>query len=354
METAYTTLQTALEEATNSNTNWLIHIAPGHYIETDATPTYSDNITLSAVDPHSVIITNSVYATHVLKFTGLVFLKNICVTCAGSQNGIIIETTEHGGLLDTVHIDTTAVTGAQYGIMLDGGGSFVTIINCLIQGNVAYTHAIHVEDWGRSEIWNIRIGTCLVGIHIMAGNAWFIHGPVNFNFCDTCIQIDSGVTSTRIMQVFYNHTVTINVIDDGTNTVVSRGLQHIDREIVKIFPIATNTGPEVTTGAANAWGNYAEIDDGASFTSYIKIISIFIANPSDANDEYFVELAIGAAGSEITLAQTGFTGGTARTNVGATLKTGWISAGTRISARGMSVSGADTFNVWIEYVNINP
>ncbi len=352
LATAYHTLQTACEVATNNSHNWLILIAPAHYVETDPTPTYSGNITLFAVDPHSVIVTNTVCATHVLKFTGLIYIKNICVTCTGSQDGIILDTDEHGGLFDTVHIDGTAVTGAQAGIYLTGGGTFITIRNCLIEGNVLYTHGIDVHNWGKSEIWNVRIGKCINGIHITAGSAWFLHGPINFNFNTVAIEIDAGVVSTRIMDVYYNLNTT-NLTDNGTSTVIVRGLQHLDNEVTRIFPTTTNTGVSVTTGAANVWGSFAEIGDGSSFTSPFKITSIFIANPSDSNDEYFIELAKGGAGSEVRLAQTGFTGGTARTNVGATLKTGWIPAGTRIAAKGMSTSGNDTFDVWFEYVSLN-
>jgi len=350
--TAYNTLQTACEIATNNSYNWLINIAPGHYVETDPTPTYSGNINLSAVDPHSVIVTNTVCATHVLEFTGLVYLKNICVTCADAQDGIIYNRSNHGGLFDTVHIDATAVTGAQSAITFKGGGNFAQVINCFIEGNVLYTTGIDVVNWSKSEIHAIRIGKSIKGIHITAGNAWFLYGKINLNFNTTAIEIESGVTSTRIVDVYYNGNTT-NVIDNGTGTIITRGSQTLDREVTKIFPITTSTGTEVTTGTANVWGSYAEIDDGSSFTSAFKITGIYIANPSDADDEYFVEIATGAAASELSLSQTGFTGGNARSNVGTHLKSGWLAPDTRISARGMSSSGADTFDVWLEYVCIN-
>ena len=348
-KTAFTDLNTAIQEATTTQGFFEILIAPGDYDLATTNNLYTSNIALHALEEHTVVISNSVSTNYVFKVNTPQFVaRNICIEPTGGQDGIEIETTDHGLFLDHVHVKGTGITSTATCLKITNG-SYGRFDQIILEGNSSNTTGIDISNHTKARFDDCRIGNHNIGIQIQSGNSNVFLGPVRLNNNITAIDIDSGVTGTKLLQLELVGNTT-NIVNDGTNTYFKRKDIDLEKEIDIVYPTAANAGIEVTTGVAGVWGSYAEINDGTNFTKPFKIISIDVGNTSADNDYYFVEIASGSAGSEETLAQIPFSGGKSP-NIG-TLQTGWLPAGTRIAARGQSSSGSDTFDVWIVYVNL--
>lgn len=353
-DTAFSSLHKALLDASATTTFGLskLIIAPGEYDLATTNNLYTGSFILEGLSEHSVVITNSATTDKIIGFNSSAFeAYNICLRPSIAQNGIELAVTQDGIILDTFHVDGSNITSISSLIKINSG-SFGRFKSITLEGNstTQWATGIEINSLSQSRFDDCRIGFMHKGIHIKSGNGNVFIGPLRFNQNNTAIEINSGVQNTKLVDLTLNEN-TINIEDNGTNTYYDRSKITLDREVALLYPTAVNAGVQITTGTAGVWGNYAEIDDGTNFTKPFKIVNIGVGDTSATDDYYFVELAQGSAGSESTLSQTSF-GGARFASPYVRLNTGWLSAGTRISARGQSSSGSDTFNIWIEYVEI--
>ncbi len=345
-DTAYTTIQTALDAAsTDADDCTLILISPhatNYDINTTGDPTWTGNYILRGSERvWAKIKNNHASATSIMKFTGKVSLSNITPDCGtGSNNGVIITgSNTKNAVLSNVYFECEKVTGAQTALELSGGTEYIQMSNVMFHGVQSYTRGMLLDNCKLSNFDKVDFHDCATGIQFTNTSPSNIFSFLLFHVCTLGLDIDSGNTQFFHEVAFGGCTADI---DDEVGN-------HAWINIRGSFPITilpnNFTGTAVNTGdGADTWSSLVTVYTNAGAAPF-RVVAVHTA--PGTNEYYRLQFTVddGTTYYDDLLFDVKRREGGAHPS-----GTEYIfNKGTVIKARSKSVSaGIDTLNVWLE------
>lgn len=346
--TAYPTIQAALDAAsTNDSDCTLIIISPhgaGYYdINRLGDPTWAANVIIMGTHRNWAKVKNDhVGATSVLKLTGRSSVINLNINLGTGNNGLI--QTRGGARTRYCQFVGENLTSPATALWYDtDSAKHFKALDCDFLGHITHMTAFKVDQLCCSELEQLRIHKCLVGIHVLGADAdENLFDTIDIGDCAKAIKIDAG-SQQHFNNVNFHHN-TVNIEDAVGDNIWNR--------IYGQFPIVVVpddlAGVQLDCGGVGAWGADTEVRAAASATKPFRIVGVSM-DPSAA-EWYTVRFS---ADSGVSWYDTHLCEVAKREGAAAPSGTEFIfNVGTRISASARSISGGNNIKVWIEIQEI--
>ena len=349
--TAYTTIQAALTAAsTDANDCTLIQIAPHatfYDINTTGDPTWTGNYILQGTHRLWASVKNTHgSATAIMKFTGKVELWDLTIAQTDAVDGVIF--TKSGFRLNHCEFDSTACTGAQNSIWIDGTGGTILggiVHDIHIHGHVTHTTGVYLNNVAESYFEDIHIDVVLKGIQIIHADS------DNNNFHRLVIgdsalglDLDAG-NEQHFTDVTFHHN-TRNVDDE----VGDHAWVNIQGAFLSTITPDDFTGVAVATAAgADTW-TAAPVQIRAAGDNPFRVLGLNVE--ADDTEKFRVRLTDGTTYFRDTELE-GAANAVKRESSNKPSGTEFIfNKGVAISAESKSESGSNTATVWLEIQEI--
>ena len=347
---AFNTIQGALAAA-SSDADALTQILIGPHatnydINTTGDPTYAGNYILKGSHRNwAQIVNGHGTATSIMKFTGKVSLMDLTIDCgAGTNNGIIIDNME-GPRLRRVFFDCESVTGAQTALTLSGGAHHPRLEDVLIQGVIANTKGLLLDNCMLGNFTGIEFHDCLIGLQITnAASDANEFVDIIFHICTLALDIDAGNGQQ------FEHLQFAGCDTNIDDEVGDHDWDHLEGE----FPITQEpdnfTGVVVATHANPDTWTAAEVEIRAAATSTTPFRVVGVRVEANANEKFRIRLT--ADGGATYFSDTMLEGNinaVQREAVDFPSGTEFIfNKGTQIAASSKSESGSNQVVIWLE------